>query len=206
MNDGIITSLSHLLRRNQVKWSIGPGDRLILDSGTDYALAGHSCLVIKRHKIFLPFGGAIPTDYTHYKELVDVITWVRTGDGREHLIKIISAADNTTNKLQETLLSPTHIRVAGHSVYDCHRHLGGKQSIFANNTELPLWSNGVHLFYKLRRPNKSDISKHAILFTGKNIWDPAREPLKAAQGKFHSQNICSKEGSPNTNFKPQKKI
>jgi len=68
---------------------------------------------------------------------------------------------------------------------------------------LPLWSNGVHLFYKLRRPSKSDLSKHAILFTGKNIWDPAREGLKAAQAKFHSRKICSKEGSPTMNFKSQ---
>ena len=52
-NNGIITSLNHLLRRNQVEWSVGPSNRLILDSGTDYALAGHSCLVIKRRKIFL---------------------------------------------------------------------------------------------------------------------------------------------------------
>ena len=108
-------------------------------------------------------------------------------------------------------------------VYDCHRHLGGKQLIIANNTELPLWSNGVHLFYKLRKPSKDDIGKLAMLFTSKNMWDPAREALKAAQVEFskgkvhfresslqntaqeelHSRKTCSPENSLQTNFESQ---
>jgi len=90
---------------------------------------------------------------------------------------------------------PTHIRVAGHLVYDCHRHLGGKQLIIANNTELPLWSNGVHLFYKLRKPSKDDIGKQAMLFTSKNMWDPAREALKVAQVEFGKGKVHFRESS-----------
>jgi len=104
--DGVIITPQGSTRRTTVQWKDPPPlrRRLVLDSGTDYPLAGSECLVIHKHDTFMSFSGVIPGDPLHKRELVDVITWVITKDEQHILIKIVGAVDNTSNDSQETLL------------------------------------------------------------------------------------------------------
>jgi len=176
--DGTIVS-PVTTRRTHVQWDHQPRYRLVLDSGTDYPLAGCECLVVHRHDYYISFSGAIPGDPLHYKELVDVITWIVTSSGISKLVKIVGAVDNTNNTYQETLISPTHIRAGGHHVDDIQARHGGNEVIIANGIKLPLSSNGVHLYYKCHKPRQGDINKPHITLTQKVVFDPAQEAFKA---------------------------
>ena len=80
-SDGVITTPLGSKRRTTVPWKEPPRQRLVLDSGTDYPLAGSECLVIHKHNISISFSGAIHGDPFHKRDLVDVITWIITQDG-----------------------------------------------------------------------------------------------------------------------------
>ena len=169
--DGVITTPLGSTRRTTVPWKEPPRQRLVLDSGTDYPLAGSECLVIHKHNTSISFSGAIPGDPFHKRELVDVITWIITKDGQHILIKIVGAVDNTSNDSQETLLSPTHIRAGGHYVNDIQERHGGEEVVVVNGVTMPLSSNGVHLYYKCYKPSRSDANGDVVVVTQNKIFN-----------------------------------
>ena len=178
-SDGVIATPLGSTRRTTVPWKEPPRQRLVLDSGTDYPLAGPECLVIHKHNTSISFSGAIPGDPFHKRDLVDVITWIITKDGQHILIKIVGAVDNTSNDSQETLLSPTHIRAGGHYVNDIQERHGGEEVVIVDGVTMPLSSNGVHLYYKCYKPSRSDADGDVVVVTQHKIFNPVAEANKA---------------------------
>jgi len=177
-SDRVIITPQGSKRRTTVQWKEPPRRRLVLDSGTDYPLAGSECLVIHKHNTLISFSGAIPGDPLHQRELVDVITWIGTKDGQHILIKIVGAVDNTSNDSQETLLSPTHIRAGGHYVNDIQKRHGGKEVVVTNGVNMPLSSNGVHLYYRCYKPSRSDADGDIVVVTQNKIFNPITEAIR----------------------------
>ena len=150
-----------MISRRTVHWDSSPGQRILFDSGTDFAVLGHcfsSIYTYPNTNIALTSG--IRNDGSPiYASLCDGETVVQDLTGNSYLLRYSYAIDHCDKPLQESLLQPLQIRNSGNILNDKHLHEGSKepsQSLIIKDTTLFLLSNGVHVYLLGRKPTQHD--------------------------------------------------
>jgi len=102
--------------------------------------------------------------------------------------------------LEYILLSPTHIRAGGHYVNDIQERHGGKEVVVAYCVNMPLSSNGVHLYYRCYKPSRSDADGDIVAVTQNKIFNPVAEANKAKSWTHQKGKTKSSSGRKSVSF------
>ena len=199
-SDGCLTTRYVSSRRSTVEWNIDPGNRCLLDSGTDFTVFGYAFEPFYEYKgSDMAVQGGVDGDggVACTASLCDAESVITTLDGMQYRLRVYYGINHCHKRLQETLLQPLAIREAGNYVSD--RHLfeddsPNSQCIIANGTKLCLHSNGVHMYFHARKPLDTDKNLPIIELNRKMEWDPSLLFQKAheAQRQFKHARINQK--------------
>ena len=190
-----------MISRRAVQWDSSPGQRILFDSGTDFAVLGHCFSPIYTYpnsNIALTSG--IRNDGSPiYATLCDGETVAQDLTGNYYLLRYHYAINHCDKPLQESLLQPLQIRNSGNFLHDKHLHEGSSepsQSLVISDTTILLLSNGVHIYLLGRKPTDFDRENLPVLCVTKpNSWEPASQlqlALSAKKTFLSNSNLSSR--------------
>ena len=169
---------ANMISRRTVHWNSSPEQRILFDSGTDFAVLSHCFTSIHTYpdtNIALTSG--IRNDGSpFYASLCDEEIVVQDLTGNSYLLRYYYAIDHCDKPLQETLLQPLQIRNSGKTSNEKHLHEESdepSQSLVIGDTTLFLLSNGVHVYLLGRKPTQY-YREHMLVLevTNPNNWQP----------------------------------
>ena len=178
-----------------MQWNIDPGQRILFDSGTDFAVLGH-CFVPRKiyedSRIAVNSGVRGDNDLPLYAQLCDADTVVTDLLGKKFILRYHYGINHCDHPLQESLLQPVQIRAGGNQLDDTHlcepTSNASSQSLVIGKHVIKLLSNGVHVFLCGSKPTHMDYKRgYPILNVTKRAeWSPASLNYKAslAQRQF----------------------
>ena len=190
-----------MISRRAVQWDSSPGQRILFDSGTDFAVLGHCFSPIYTYpnsNIALTSG--IRNDGSPiYATLCDGETVAQDLTGSYYLLRYHYAINHCDKPLQESLLQPLQIRNSRNFLHDKHLHEGSSepsQSLVISDTTILLLSNGVHIYLLGRKPTDFDRENLPVLCVTKpNSWEPASQlqlALSAKKTFLSNSNLSSR--------------